>query len=67
LCRHVGHVLFTLSHRDKLDALNICPQCRIRETRCSGSNTSCVIEHMVLIGLAMFLNTTRSTRSFNWV
>jgi hypothetical protein len=26
LCRHVGHVLFTLSHRDKLDALNICPQ-----------------------------------------
>jgi len=29
---HVGQVLFTLNHRDKLDALNICPQCRMRDT-----------------------------------
>jgi hypothetical protein len=30
---HVGHVLFTRNHRDKLVELNMCPHCRMRDTR----------------------------------
>jgi hypothetical protein len=54
LCLHVGHVLFMRSHSIKLSGLNMCPQCRMRATRCVGSNVSCVIEHTVFNGRAMF-------------
>jgi len=37
----------------------------MRDTCCADSNTSCVIEHNVLIGLTMFPNTTVSMRSAN--
>ncbi len=33
LCLHVGHVLFARNHRAKLFVLNMCPHCRMRETR----------------------------------
>ena len=65
LCRHVGHVLFMRNQCARLSELNMCPQCRIRDTCCADSNTSCVIEHTELIGLTMFPNTTDSTRSSN--
>ena len=53
LCLHVGHVLFMRSHSIKLSGLNMCPQCRMRTTRCVGSNVSCVIEHTVFNGRSM--------------
>ena len=54
LCLHVGHVLFIRSHSIKLSELNMCPQCRMRATRCVGSNVSCVIEHTVYNGSVKF-------------
>jgi hypothetical protein len=56
LCRHVGHVLFMRNQCDKLFELNMWPQYRMRATRCRGLNTSCVIEHTLLIGFTMFPN-----------
>ena len=53
LCLHVGHVLWLRSHSIKLSGLNMCPQCRMRATRCVGSNVSCVIEHTVFNGRSM--------------
>ena len=54
LCLHVGHVLFMRSHSIKLSGLNMCPQCRMRATRCAGSNVSCVMEHTVFNGSVRF-------------
>jgi hypothetical protein len=54
LCLHVGHVLFIRSHSIKLSELNMCPQCRMRATRCVGSNVSCVMEHTVFNGSVRF-------------
>ena len=54
LCLHVGHVLWLRSHSIKLSGLNMCPQCRMRATRCVGSNVSCVIEHTAFNGRSMF-------------
>ena len=54
LCLHVGHVLWLRNHSIKLSGLNMCPQCRMRATRCVGSNVSCVIEHTVFNGRSIF-------------
>ena len=54
LCLHVGHVLWLRSHSIKLSGLNMCPQCRMRATRCAGSNVSCVMEHTVFNGSVRF-------------